>query len=54
MGLKPSSFQLINKPRVTKNVFQVNKDYDFSNEVSLEIDKSIQIAKMHLLFYIVI
>ena len=23
--LKPSSFQLINKPRVTKNMFQVNK-----------------------------
>lgn len=41
IGLKPSSFQLINKPRVTKNIFQVNKDYDFSGEILLEIDKNI-------------
>ena len=44
--MKPSSFQLINKPRVTKNIFQVNKDYDFSGEVLLEIDKNIKVTKM--------
>ncbi len=43
--MKPSSFQLINKPRVTKNIFQVNSEYDFSNEVLLEIDKNIKVAK---------
>lgn len=46
IGLKPSNFQLINNPKITKNIFQVNKDYDFSNEVLLEIDKNIKVAKM--------
>lgn len=44
--LKPSSFQLINKPRVTKNMFQVNKDYDFTGEVLLEIDKNIKVTEV--------
>lgn len=44
--MKPSAFQLIDKPRVTKHVFQVNKEYDFSDEISLEIDKNIHISKM--------
>ena len=44
--MKPSTFQLTDKPRVTKHVFQVNKEYDFSNEISLEIDKNIRISKI--------
>lgn len=44
--MKPSSFQLINKPRVIKKIFQVNKDYDFSGEVLLEIDKNVKVTKM--------
>ncbi len=46
MVLKPSKFQLINKPRVTKSIFQVNKDYNFSTDVLLEIDKNIKISEM--------
>ena len=45
INLKPSSFQLINKPRITKNIFQVNKDLDFPGEVSLEIDNNIKIIR---------
>jgi preprotein translocase subunit SecB len=41
--LKPSNFQLIGKPRITKNVFTLNKEYDFEEEVSLEIDSDIKI-----------
>ncbi len=44
--LKTSSFQLINKPRVTKNMFQVNKDYDFTGEVLLEIDKNVKVTEV--------
>lgn len=44
--MKPSSFQLIDKPRVTRNIFQVSKDYNFQSEVSLEIDNNIKVIKM--------
>lgn len=44
-GLKPSSFQLIDRPRVNKNIFQVNKDFNFSGELSLEIDNNIKVVK---------
>ena len=43
--LKPSNFQLINKPRITKSIFQVNKDYNFSTEVLLEIDKNTKVSE---------
>ncbi len=46
IDLKPSSFQLIDKPRVTRNIFEVNKEFDFSGEVSLEIDNNIRVIKM--------
>ncbi len=45
IDLTPSSFQLIDKPKVTKNIFQVNKEFDFPGEVSLEIDNNIKIVK---------
>lgn len=43
--MKPSNFQLINKPVVTKCLFEVNKQFDFKGELSLEIDNNVQIAK---------
>ena len=43
--MKPSNFQLINKPRVIKNIFMINKDFDFNGEVSLKIDNDIKIVK---------
>lgn len=46
-NLKPSNFQLIDKPRVSKSIFQLNKDFDFTGEVSLEISKDINIIKGH-------
>jgi len=46
IGLKLSSFQLIDKPRVTKNIFQVNKEFDFQGEISLEIDNNIKTVKI--------
>ena len=60
--LKPSGLQLINKPRITKNMFQVNKDYDFTGEVLLEIDKNVKVTEvsneemiamvtLHLMFF---
>lgn len=45
MNLEPSSFQLINKPRVTKSVFTINKEFDFNSEVSLEISNEIKIIE---------
>ena len=45
IGLKPSNFQLMGKPRVTKNIFWLNKDFDFVGEISLEIDNEINIIK---------
>lgn len=41
--MKPSNFQLMGKPRITKNVFTLNKRFDFQGEVSLEIDSDIKI-----------
>lgn len=31
------------KPSVTKNIFKVNKDFDFKGEISLEIDSNIEV-----------
>ena len=44
--MKPSSFQLIDKPRVTKNIFEVNKSFNFPGEISLEIDSDIKVVKV--------
>lgn len=44
--MKLSSFQLIDKPRITKNIFEVNKSFKFNDEVSLEIDNDISIIKV--------
>jgi len=44
--LKPSIFQLVDKPRVTKNIFQLNKEFNFPGELSLEIDNNIKVIKM--------
>lgn len=41
--MKPSNFQLMEKPSVTKNIFMINKDFDFQGEVSLEIDSDIRV-----------
>ncbi len=43
--MKPSNFQLIGKPRITKNVFTLNKKFNFEGEVSLEIDSDIKIEE---------
>lgn len=44
--MKPSIFQLVDKPRVTKNIFQLNKEFNFPGELSLEIDNNIKVIKM--------
>ena len=44
--LKPSNFQLIDKPRITKNVFLANTEFNFNEEVSLDIDNDIRIIKV--------
>lgn len=43
--LKTSNFQLINKPKVTKCFFEVNKEFDFTGEVPLEIDNNVKIGR---------
>lgn len=45
--VKPSNFQLMSKPRVTKNIFIMNKEFDFSGEVVLKIDDDIKILKVN-------
>lgn len=44
--MKPSSFQLVDKPRVTRNIFQVNKNFNFPGEISLEIDNNVKVIQM--------
>lgn len=44
--MRPSNFQLIDKPGITKSIFLVNKEFNFSGEVSLEIDNNINIIKI--------
>lgn len=44
--LEPSNFQLMNKPRVTKSIFSINKDFDLNSEVSLEIGNEIKVMKL--------
>ncbi|MBU5294774.1 protein-export chaperone SecB [Anaerosalibacter bizertensis] len=43
--MKTSNFQLINKPRVTKCFFEANRDFDFSDEVPLEINNNVKIGR---------
>lgn len=41
--MKVSNFQLMSNPSVTKNIFIVNKEFDFQGEVSLEINSDVEI-----------
>ena len=43
--MKLSNFQLIEKPSITKNIFIINKDFNFNDEISLEIDSDIKIIR---------
>lgn len=45
IDLKSSNFQLLGKPRIIKHIFQINKEYNFIEEISLEIDSEIKIGK---------
>lgn len=42
--MKPSNFQLVRNPRVNKNIFILNKDFDFQGEVSLELKTDIEVS----------
>ena len=43
--LKSSNFQLLDKPRVTKSIFTINKDFNFDKEISLDMENNIKIAE---------
>ena len=43
--MKESYFQLVGKPQITKIKLDVNKDYIFEKEVTLEIDNNILVQK---------
>ncbi len=43
--MKESNFQLVGKPQITKIKLDVNKDYIFEKEVTLEIDNNILVQK---------
>jgi preprotein translocase subunit SecB len=45
IAMKESSFQLIGKPQVTNIRFEVNKDYIFNKEVTLEINSNIRVLR---------
>ena len=44
--MKESNFQLVGKPQITKIKLDVNKDYIFEKEVTLEIDNNILVQKV--------
>lgn len=43
--MKESSFQLVGKPRISKMLFETNKDFVFKDEVQLETNSNIHIIK---------
>jgi len=43
--MRESNFQLIGKPQVTSIRFDVNKDYIFDKEVTLEINSNIRVLR---------
>jgi len=45
VSLKESSFQLVGKPRISKILFETNKDFVLKDEVQLETNSDIHIIK---------
>jgi preprotein translocase subunit SecB len=45
VDLKESSFYLIGKPKITKILFETNKNFVFSDEVPLKVNNNVQIMK---------
>jgi preprotein translocase subunit SecB len=45
VSLKKSSFQLVGKPRLSKMIFETNKEFVFKDEVQLDTNNSIHIIK---------
>lgn len=45
MDLKASNFQLIDKPRIIKCVFEINKEFDFAGEMPLEIKNNVKVGR---------
>lgn len=45
INLKESSFYLIGKPKITKILFEINKNFVFSDEVPLKVNNNVQIMK---------
>ena len=43
--MKESKFQLVGKPKITKMLFEANKEFVFKDEVSLDMNNSIHIIK---------
>jgi len=43
--LKKSNFQIIDKPRVVKCLFEVNKEFDFNGELELEIENKVKVVQ---------
>jgi len=45
INLKESSFYLIGKPKITKILFEINKNFVFCDEVPLKVSNNVQIMK---------
>ena len=45
IDLKESSFYLIGKPKITKILFEINKNFVFCDEVPLIVSNNVQIMK---------
>lgn len=45
IALEKSGFQLVGKPRISKMLFEINKEFVFKDEVQLEMDNNINIIK---------
>ena len=44
--MKESNFQLVGKPRMTSLQYSTNKEFEFGNELSIQIDNQIQIMNV--------
>lgn len=45
--MKTSNFQLIGKPRLTKCLFEINKEFDLTGAIELEIENNVKIGRNH-------
>ena len=45
VSLKESRFQLVGKPKITKILFETNKEFVFKDKVQLEMNNNIHIIK---------